>query len=555
MASDRSAVARRFSSASELFKSLGHRSPLAGIRGAQPPGVPAPEPAIVMKQTEPQVDPASTSHPSCETSGNNSSRAAGDGPSPFGSASGGLLALAGPRSAFHVDKRPSGEFVLRHIESGRKTTVSGIDYIRFADLTVHREFLLRSNPDTEICEPEETPAEPPLAEPNGEVATPAPADEAVEAVEADETTAGPVPATPAAASEDQPAASEDGHFEVNDDGSLTITAAQLVAAGEDGMSMRVVALSAPSSGRITDHGDGTWTFIPDGDYEGEVSFDLTLADESGEKEVVRATITIETPDLSVDDETSPPGEGGTASPVAPDLSGWFAQPMHASVSGAKGDPLEIYVGAKPETDARSAVTRPSAAQARTRRPFNATGALVKPLVASVRAPTAIAAPCVPRRDPDGDDGNAGAPSTLGTPEPAQPLIHEEPHDAETAAVEAPHSATEDDPQDYNFDEKLSSDDEDLRLRDLVDRLLERADDILAGDSKPRAPAGRAPGRAAGTSAKPAATHRDDTPANRASEPPAVKQEAPRRGNVGTTAAKRVSPRDSASFENFENFDW
>jgi hypothetical protein len=452
-----------------------------------------------------------------------------------------------------VDKRPSGEFVLRHIESGRKTTVSGIDYIRFADLTVHREFLLRSNPDTGICEPEEAPAEPPLAEPNGEVATPAPAEEAVETVEAeeaDETTAAAAPATPAAASENPPASSEDGHFEVNDDGSLTITAAQLMAAGEDGMSMRIVALSAPSSGRITDHGNGTWTFIPDGDYEGEISFDLTLANESGEKEMVRATITIETPNLPADDETSPPGEGVAASLAAPDLSGWFAQPMHASVSGARGDPLEIYVGAKPEADARSAVAQPSAVQALTRRPFNVTGALVKTLVASVRAPTPIAAPCVPRRDLEDDDGNAGTPSTPGTPEPAQPVVQEEPHDAETAAVEAPHSATEDDPQDYNFDEKLSSDDEDLRLRDLVDRLLERADDILAGDSKPRAP-----GRAAGTPAKPVATHRDDTPASRASEPPAVKQEAPRRGNVGTTAAKRASPRDSASFENFENFDW
>jgi hypothetical protein len=158
---------------------------------------------------------------------------------------------------------------------------------------------------------------------------------------------------------------------------------------------------------------------------------------------------------------------------------------------------------------------------------------------------------VPRRDLEADDGNAGTPpSTPGTPEPAQPVVQEEPHDAETAAAESPHSAPEDHPQDYNLDEKLSSDDEDLRLRDLVDRLLERADDILAGDSKPRAP-----GRAAGTPAKPVAKHRGDTPANRASEPPDIKQEAPRRGNVGTRAAKRVSPRDSASFENFENFDW
>jgi hypothetical protein len=502
-----------------------------------------------MESSKPQVDPASTSHPSCETSGNNSSRTGGGGPSPFGSASGGLLALAGPRSAFHVDKRPSGEFVLRHIESGRKTTVSGIDYIRFADLTVHREFLLRSNPDTEICEPEEAPTEPPLAEPNGEVASPAPTDEAVEAdeaidadesVETDETTADSVPATPAAAS-------EDGHFEVNDDGSLTITAEQLVAAGEDGISLRVITLSAPSSGRITDHGDGTWTFIPDRDYEGEVSFDLTLVDESGEKEVVRATITIETPDLPTDQEPGPPGEGVAASPPAPDLGGWFAQPMHVSVSSAKGDPREIYVGAKSEADARSAVTRPSAAQTRTRRQFRATGALVKTLVASVRAPAPIAAPCAPRRDLEGNDGNDGAPFTPGTPESALPVVQDELHDAEAAAEETPHLATEDDPPGYNFDEELSSDDEDLCLRDLVDRLLERADDILAGDPKTRAP-----GRAAGT---PAETHRDKTPASRASEPPAVKQEAPKRDNVGTRAARRVSPRDSASFENFENFDW
>ena len=224
--------------------------------------------------------------------------------------------------------------------------------------------------------------------------------------------------------------------------------------------------------------------------------------------------------------------------------------MHASVSGAKGDPLEIYVGPKPEADERSAVTRPSAAQARTRGPFNATGALVKTLVASVRPPDPVTAPSVPPKDFAGSEDTADAPSATDTREPAQPIVQAEPHGAETAAVEAPHSATEDDPPGYNFDEKLSPDDEDLRLRDLVDRLLERADDILAGDSKPRAP-----GRAAGTPAKPAATHRDDTPANRASEPPAVKQKAPRRGNVGTAAAKKGSPRDSASFENFENFDW
>jgi hypothetical protein len=87
--------------------------------------------------------------------------------------------------------------------------------------------------------------------------------------------------------------------------------------------------------------------------------------------------------------------------------------------------------------------------------------------------------------------------------------------------------------------RSAHDDEDRRLRELVDRLLERADDILASDVR-----------------RPASKPATDVRAVRATEPSPVRVEPSQRDAVKSTdsPAKTVR-RQGVSFETFENFDW
>jgi CshA-type fibril repeat protein/VCBS repeat-containing protein len=68
---------------------------------------------------------------------------------------------------------------------------------------------------------------------------------------------------------------------MDEDGSLLISEAELLANASDidGDSLSVTDLTVASgSGELTDNLDGTWTFIPTTDWNGEVSFDYSVTD-------------------------------------------------------------------------------------------------------------------------------------------------------------------------------------------------------------------------------------------------------------------------------------
>ncbi|HEY9277493.1 MAG TPA: retention module-containing protein, partial [Methylotenera sp.] len=65
-----------------------------------------------------------------------------------------------------------------------------------------------------------------------------------------------------------------------DSGTITITSAQLLAnaSDADGPNSLSVANLVASSGTLIDNGDGTWSFTPDTNDDGEVSFSYDIAD-------------------------------------------------------------------------------------------------------------------------------------------------------------------------------------------------------------------------------------------------------------------------------------
>ncbi len=71
---------------------------------------------------------------------------------------------------------------------------------------------------------------------------------------------------------------------MNEDASLTITEAEFLANASDidGDALSVTGLTVTSgSGTVADNGDGTWTFTPTADWNGEVSFGYTVDDGNG----------------------------------------------------------------------------------------------------------------------------------------------------------------------------------------------------------------------------------------------------------------------------------
>ena len=91
-----------------------------------------------------------------------------------------------------------------------------------------------------------------------------------------------------------------------EDGTLTVTAGQLLAgvSDPDGDSLSVTELSLSSGAvEVTDNGDGTWTFTPEADWNGEVVISYGVSD--GQGALVTATST-----LSVNPVNDAPGVSG-----------------------------------------------------------------------------------------------------------------------------------------------------------------------------------------------------------------------------------------------------
>ena len=82
-----------------------------------------------------------------------------------------------------------------------------------------------------------------------------------------------------AAVNDAPVVGDAVTFSMNEDGTITISEAELLenASDVDGDELSVENL-AVSNGELTDNGDGTWTFAPDADFNGNVDLTYDVSD-------------------------------------------------------------------------------------------------------------------------------------------------------------------------------------------------------------------------------------------------------------------------------------
>ncbi|QIX55325.1 cadherin-like domain-containing protein [Piscirickettsia salmonis] len=85
-----------------------------------------------------------------------------------------------------------------------------------------------------------------------------------------------------------------GHtFELKKDGSIRFSEADLLAGATDvdGDNLSATAVTDPANGDLVNNGDGTWTFTPDDNWNGETQFDYTLVDGQGGE--VTETVTLD----------------------------------------------------------------------------------------------------------------------------------------------------------------------------------------------------------------------------------------------------------------------
>ncbi|WP_419797048.1 MAG: cadherin-like domain-containing protein [Terasakiella sp.] len=76
-----------------------------------------------------------------------------------------------------------------------------------------------------------------------------------------------------------PVATEDASLEVNEDGTLTITQADLLENVTDADGDQLTAFDLQmDGGKLTDNGDGTWTFEPNADFNGDINLTYKVTD-------------------------------------------------------------------------------------------------------------------------------------------------------------------------------------------------------------------------------------------------------------------------------------
>jgi hypothetical protein len=230
---------------------------------------------------------------------------------------GGFLSFAGIRDHYIASEPKRGSFVIRHIDSGRETTISGVDYIQFSDLTVSSEYLTRSNAETlPLPTPANAPGSPGnILELTQEVAAAFDKGLLSLAEEKSEDALSVKEASLEAANDgnaiqDEPAAKAGSAAESSSHGAIIITEAELLAgAGDDAEdSLKISDISCAQDGNIENNGDGSWTFQPEGDFSGEIILQLTIVDGAGEESSVDAIITIEAEDGDSEAAEAAPGE-------------------------------------------------------------------------------------------------------------------------------------------------------------------------------------------------------------------------------------------------------
>ncbi|MCS0296990.1 tandem-95 repeat protein [Vibrio alginolyticus] len=126
---------------------------------------------------------------------------------------------------------------------------------------------------------------------------------------------------------------QDQQFSVEEDGSLQFTDADLLAGATDidGDNLTVDGISyTGSDGVLTDHGDGTYTFAPNENFNGDVSFSFGVSDGT---ETVPANV-----DVSVTPVNDPPVAGSTSYTVDEDSVLTFSESqILANASDIEGD--------------------------------------------------------------------------------------------------------------------------------------------------------------------------------------------------------------------------
>ncbi|WNJ98798.1 cadherin-like domain-containing protein [Thalassospiraceae bacterium LMO-JJ14] len=129
-----------------------------------------------------------------------------------------------------------------------------------------------------------------------------------------------------------------------EDTPITFTSADILGndSDPDGDTLTITSFEQPDNGTITDNGDGTYTFTPNQDWNGETDFNYTISDGEGGEDTATVTITVDgvnDPPDAVDDAMS--GEEDT--PIT-----FTAQDLLGNDSDADGDTLSIVSFEQPD---------------------------------------------------------------------------------------------------------------------------------------------------------------------------------------------------------------
>jgi hypothetical protein len=86
----------------------------------------------------------------------------------------------------------------------------------------------------------------------------------------------------------------DVSFDATEDQSITFSADDLLAQASDidGDDLSISAIADPDNGTLVDNGDGTYTFTPDDNFNGDVAFEFTVSDGEGGTATATATIDV-----------------------------------------------------------------------------------------------------------------------------------------------------------------------------------------------------------------------------------------------------------------------
>lgn len=94
----------------------------------------------------------------------------------------------------------------------------------------------------------------------------------------------------------------DQSFDTAEDQAIVFNKSDLLSGASDidGDSLSIAALGTPSSGTLTDNGDGTVTYTPAAGYEGQATFSFTVSDGNGGTSVATATVNVIDPENEPD---------------------------------------------------------------------------------------------------------------------------------------------------------------------------------------------------------------------------------------------------------------